>query len=307
VLGAVAGAKYSGWNGLLESQRDYLDDFWDCADVEVEGDADCQQAVRFGLFHVLQASARGRTSGDPGKGLTGTGYDGHTFWDTEGFVLPVLTYTAPYAAADALRWRASTLDLARERAAELDLAGAAFPWRTIQGQECSAYWPAGTAAWHINADIAMAFERYRVVTGDDSLEADCGLTVLVETARLWMSWAITTGTGSGISTRHGFPTSTPPVVRDQRLHQSDGRAQPSWPRRRPAADIPTRPMRWGLSSEETARMARCRRRGAHPLRRRARRTSTVRGLHQPAGMGLHQEHVVSVALHEAYVRLYPLR
>jgi trehalose/maltose hydrolase-like predicted phosphorylase len=187
VLGAVAGAQYSGWDGLLKSQRDYLDDFWDSADVEVEGDADCQQAVRFGLFHVLQASARAERRAIPGKGLTGTGYDGHTFWDTEGFVLPVLTYTAPYAAADTLRWRASTLDLARERAAELDLAGAAFPWRTIQGHECSAYWPAGTAAWHINADIAMAFERYRVVTGDDSLEADCGLTVLVETARLWMS------------------------------------------------------------------------------------------------------------------------
>jgi trehalose/maltose hydrolase-like predicted phosphorylase len=187
VLGAVAGAQYSGWDGLLESQRDYLDDFWDSADVEVDGDPDCQQAVRFGLFHVLQASARAERRAIPGKGLTGTGYDGHTFWDTEGFVLPVLTYTAPYAAADALRWRASTLDLARERAAELDLEGAAFPWRTIRGQECSAYWPAGTAAWHINADIAMAFERYRVVTGDDSLEAECGLTVLVDTARLWMS------------------------------------------------------------------------------------------------------------------------
>jgi trehalose/maltose hydrolase-like predicted phosphorylase len=186
-LGAVAGAQYCGWDGLLEAQRDYLDDFWDCADVEVEGDPDCQQAVRFGLFHVLQASARAERRAIPGKGLTGTGYDGHTFWDTEGFVLPVLTYTAPYAAADALRWRASTLELARERAAELDLAGAAFPWRTIRGQECSAYWPAGTAAWHINADIAMAFERYRVVTGDDSLESECGLTVLVDTARLWMS------------------------------------------------------------------------------------------------------------------------
>ena len=187
VLGAVAGAQYSGWDGLVKAQRDNLDEFWDCADVEVEGDPVSQQAVRFGLFHVLQASARAEQRAIAGKGLTGTGYDGHTFWDTEGFVLPVLTYTAPKAAADALRWRASTLELARERAAELDLAGAAFPWRTIRGQECSAYWPAGTAAWHVNADIAMAFERYRVVTGDGSLEADCGLTVLVETARLWMS------------------------------------------------------------------------------------------------------------------------
>jgi alpha,alpha-trehalose phosphorylase len=184
---AVSGARYTGWTGLLESQRTYLDDFWDCADVEVEGDPDSQQAVRFGLFHVLQASARAERRAIAGKGLTGTGYDGHAFWDTEGFVLPLLTYTTPHAAADALRWRASTLDVAKERAAQLDLEGATFPWRTIRGQECSAYWPAGTAAWHINADIAMAFERYRTVTGDNSLEADCGLKVLVETARLWLS------------------------------------------------------------------------------------------------------------------------
>lgn len=185
--GAITGARYVGWQGLLDAQREYLDDFWDCADVEVEGDADSQQAVRFGLFHILQASARAEQRAIPSKGLTGTGYDGHAFWDTEGFVLPVLTYTAPHAAADALRWRASTLDLAKERAEELGLDGAAFPWRTIRGQECSGYWPAGTAAFHINAAIAMAFERYRIVTGDQSLEEDCGLAVLIETARLWRS------------------------------------------------------------------------------------------------------------------------
>jgi alpha,alpha-trehalose phosphorylase len=187
VAGAMKGARYTGWQGLLETQRAYLDDFWDSADVEVDGDPACQQAVRFGLFHVLQASARAERRAIPGKGLTGTGYDGHAFWDTEGYVLPVLTYTHPDAAADALRWRASTLDLARQRAQELDLNGAAFPWRTIRGQECSAYWPAGTAAWHVNAVIAAAFERYRIVTGDHSLEAECGLAVLVETARLWRS------------------------------------------------------------------------------------------------------------------------
>jgi alpha,alpha-trehalose phosphorylase len=187
VAGALHGARYSGWQGLLDSQRAYLDDFWECADVEVEGDSESQQAVRFGLFHLLQASARAERRAIPSKGLTGTGYDGHAFWDTEGFVLPVLTYTAPHAVADALRWRASTLQLAKGRAAELGLEGAAFPWRTIRGQECSAYWPAGTAAWHINADIAMAFERYRTVTGDHSLEEECGLAVHIETARLWLS------------------------------------------------------------------------------------------------------------------------
>ncbi|MBB3602333.1 trehalose/maltose hydrolase-like predicted phosphorylase [Mycolicibacterium sp. BK556] len=187
VAGGLAGARYTGWEGLLQTQREYLDEYWDCADVELDGDPGCQQAVRFGLFHVLQASARAERRSIPGKGLTGPGYDGHAFWDTEGFVLPVLTYTKPDAAADALRWRASILDLAKKRAEQLDLKGAAFPWRTIRGEECSAYWPAGTAAWHVNADIAMAFERYRTVTGDHSLETDCGLAVLVETARLWIS------------------------------------------------------------------------------------------------------------------------
>ncbi len=187
VAAALTGARFSGWDDLLRSQRDYLDEFWDAADVEVEGDPDVQQAVRFGLFHVLQSGARAEQRAIGAKGLTGPGYDGHAFWDTEGFVLPALIATVPEAAADALRWRHSTLDMARERAGTLGLSGATFPWRTIRGQECSAYWPAGTAAFHVNADIAMAVERYRIVTGDDSLERDCGLELLVETARLWVS------------------------------------------------------------------------------------------------------------------------
>ncbi len=187
VAAALTGAMHAGWDGLLAAQREYLDEFWDVADVQVDGDAAVQQAVRFGLFHVLQAGARTERRCIAAKGLTGPGYDGHAFWDTEGFVLPVLILTKPQAAADALRWRASILDAARHRAQTLGLAGAAFPWRTINGQESGAYWPAGTAAFHINADIASAFEDYRLVTGDGELERECGMSVLVETARLWCS------------------------------------------------------------------------------------------------------------------------
>jgi trehalose/maltose hydrolase-like predicted phosphorylase len=187
VAAALSSARYSGFDGLMQEQREYLDEFWESADVEVEGDADIQQAVRFGLFHVLQAGARAERRCIPAKGLTGPGYDGHTFWDTEGFVLPVLTYTQPVAAADVIRWRHSTLDLAKEHAAKLGLKGAAFPWRTIRGHECSGYWPAGTAAFHINADIADAVERYRNVTGDDSVDRTAGVELLVETARMWVS------------------------------------------------------------------------------------------------------------------------
>jgi alpha,alpha-trehalose phosphorylase len=186
-VAALTEARHTGWEGLLAGQRDYLDDFWQSADVELEGDTELQQAVRFALFHTLQAGARAEQRAIPAKGLTGPGYDGHTFWDSERFVLPVLTYTAPRAAADALRWRHATLDLARERARQLGLEGAAFPWRTIRGQETSGYWPAGTAAFHINADIADAVSRYYAATGDDDFECEVGLELLVETARLWRS------------------------------------------------------------------------------------------------------------------------
>jgi alpha,alpha-trehalose phosphorylase len=187
VEAALAEARHFGWDRLLHSQRTYLDHFWEHADVVIDGDAGLQQAVRFALFHTLQAGARAERRAIPAKGLTGPGYDGHVFWDCETFVLPVLTYTAPQAARDALSWRSLTLDLARERAGVLNLDGAAFPWRTIRGHECSGYWPAGTAAFHINADIADAVVRYVGATGDEDFERDVGLGLLVETARLWRS------------------------------------------------------------------------------------------------------------------------
>jgi alpha,alpha-trehalose phosphorylase len=187
VRAGLAAARYTGWDGLLNEQRDYLDVFWTNADVEIDGDAELQQAVRVAVFHVLQAGARAERRAIGAKGLTGPGYDGHTFWDTETFCVPVLSHLAPDAAADALRWRQSILPLAYERAEQLGLGGAAFPWRTIRGQECSGYWPAGTAAFHINADIADAVRRHVMVTGDTDFEREVGLEVLVATARLWRS------------------------------------------------------------------------------------------------------------------------
>jgi len=187
VAAALTATRYSGWDGLVADQKAFLDEFWSNADIEVQGDAEIQQAVRFAIFHLLQASVRAEQRAIAAKGLTGPGYDGHAFWDTEIFVLPVLTYAIPDAVAHALRWRHSTLPLAKERAAQLGLAGAVFPWRTIRGEECSGYWPAGTAAFHIGADIAAAVVRYVAATGDDEFERDIGLELLVETARMWRS------------------------------------------------------------------------------------------------------------------------
>ncbi|MEU2350665.1 glycosyl hydrolase family 65 protein [Modestobacter sp. NPDC049651] len=187
VEGALATAKLAGWERLLREQRELLDQHWDEADVEIDGDDELQQAVRVGMFHVLQAGLRAERQPIPAKGLTGDGYDGHTFWDTETYVLPVLTYTAPGAVRDALIWRHSTLDMARDRARVLGHAGAAFAWRTIRGEECSGYWPAGTAAFHVNADIADAVARYWWATCDETFDREYGTELLVETARLWAS------------------------------------------------------------------------------------------------------------------------
>ncbi len=188
VAAALAAVMHTGWDGLRASQRAYLDDFWARADVELDGDPALQQATRFALFEVLQSAARAEGRAIPAKGLTGSGYDGHSFWDMETYTLPVLTYVAPQTVRDALGWRHSTLDLARARATELRFEGAMFPWRTISGRECSGYWPAGTAGVHINADIADATRRYLAATGDDpAFEHEIALELLVETARLWRS------------------------------------------------------------------------------------------------------------------------
>ena len=174
-----------GFQDLLDSQRRFLDDFWRRCEVVVDN-PEWQRTIRFNLFHIGQATARVEGGGVPAKGLTGPGYEGHYFWDTEIYLLPFLTYTTPRIAQNLLRERYRFLDKARERARELNQKGALFPWRTINGDEASAYYAAGTAQYHINADIVYALRKYVDVTRDDEFLAKVGAEILVETARLWV-------------------------------------------------------------------------------------------------------------------------
>ncbi|WP_062071539.1 glycoside hydrolase family 65 protein [Demequina sediminicola] len=174
-----------GVDTQFEHQRVWLKDFWDRSDVELEGRDDTQQAVRWNLFQLAQAAARGDGLGVPAKGLTGSGYGGHYFWDGEVYVMPFFTYTSPIIARNALRYRHRMLPAARRRAAELAQHGALYPWRTINGEEASAYYAAGTAQYHIDADIAFAIDKYVRATGDDEFLARNGIDILVETARMW--------------------------------------------------------------------------------------------------------------------------
>jgi len=176
-----------GVDSIFAGQRSYVDDFWTRSDVITEGAPLLQQAVRFNLFQLLQASARAEGHGIPAKGLTGRGYEGHYFWDAEIYVMPFLTYTAPHLSKSLLRHRYGMLDKARRRAVEVSQRGALFPWRTINGDEASAYYAAGTAQYHIDADIAYALTQYVRATGDTDFLARYGTEILVETARLWVS------------------------------------------------------------------------------------------------------------------------
>jgi alpha,alpha-trehalose phosphorylase len=184
-----------GFEQLLNSQEQYLDDFWRRSDVRIRdvrqdhlkrSTVEIQQAIRFNLFHILQASARAEDAGVPAKGLTGKAYEGHYFWDTEIYVLPFLTYNSPRIARNLLTFRYKMLPQARARAKQLGHRGAMFPWRSISGEEASAYYAAGTAQYHINADIMYALRKYVQATGDDRFLRDYGAEMLVETARLWV-------------------------------------------------------------------------------------------------------------------------
>lgn len=178
-------AEADGVGRIATEQAAWLDKFWGASDVVIHGDDAAQQALRWNLFQLAQASARTQEQGIAAKGVTGGGYDGHYFWDTEVYVAPFLAYTMPDAARKVLRFRWRMLNAARQRAQEMSQVGALYPWRTINGEEASAYYAAGTAQYHINAAVVMALRRYLEASGDIDFLSHEGAEILVETARLW--------------------------------------------------------------------------------------------------------------------------
>ncbi|MBA2133867.1 glycoside hydrolase family 65 protein [Capillibacterium thermochitinicola] len=183
----VRQAEEAGFTRLRLDQQEYMAAFWAQADIEVKGDPLVQQGLRFNAFHLLQAVGKDGITNIGAKGLTGEGYEGHYFWDTEIYILPFFTNCNPAIGRALLTYRYHTLDRARRRALEIGLTrGALYPWRTIGGDECSTFFPAGTAQYHINADIAYAIKKYVELTGDRDFLFTYGAEILFETARLWM-------------------------------------------------------------------------------------------------------------------------
>ncbi|MFL2100961.1 glycoside hydrolase family 65 protein [Desemzia sp. FAM 23989] len=189
VRSLLKAALSKGYETVKEEHIKMMSDFWQKSDVIIEGDEQLQKGLRFNLFHLHQAAGRDGKTSISAKGLTGPGYDGHYFWDTEMYMLPFFIYTQPEIAKQLLLYRHSILPAARVRAKELSVQqGALFPWRTINGLEASVYYPAGTAQFHINADIAHAVYTYIKATGDKEFAFNEGLEILIETARFWTAF-----------------------------------------------------------------------------------------------------------------------
>lgn len=183
---ALNDAVQMDFSGLETAQRAYLQSFWNHIDVKIDGDAAIQQGIRYNLFHVLQSTGRDGRTGVGAKGLSGEGYEGHYFWDTEMYVNPLYSYTIPQFSRKLLEFRYHGLDAARANARLLGHSkGALYPWRTINGSEASAYYPLGSAQYHINADIAYAVNQYATASGDENFMSDMGTEILCETARVW--------------------------------------------------------------------------------------------------------------------------
>ena len=218
-------ASLSSWSGRRPARQR----FWDRADVEVEGAAPrLQQVIRWNLFQLLQATERAEGARRRARGLTGRSYEGHYFWDMEIYVLPFLIYTQPRMARNLLKFRYDMLDRARARARELGHRGATFPWRTINGDEASAYYAAGTAQYHINAAIAYALRKYVEVSGDEEFLRGFGAEILVETARFWYDLGFFSDRQDGKFCIHGVtgPGRVHRRRQQQRLHQPDGPRKP---------------------------------------------------------------------------------
>ena len=214
--------EHEGFDSLVAAQEAWLDEFWANSDIEISGAPSAgspdhapseQQAMRWNLYQLAQASAQTGEQGIAAKGVSGGGYEGHYFWDTEMYIAPFLSYTRPEAARQVLRFRWQMLPIARQRAVALNQVGALYPWRTINGEEASAYYAAGTAQYHINADIALALKRYVDASGDIAFIAGDGAEILIETARLWADLGFFStrnsrngnGNGNGNGNAHGGP------------------------------------------------------------------------------------------------------
>lgn len=169
---------------LYKDQREYLKDFNNRSAIEFLDNEELDKAMDFMKFHLLQSTSQDSYGNIAAKGLSGEGYEGHYFWDTEIFLFPIWLLWDKDRARNLLLFRYNQLDAARLRAKEMGhRKGVCFPWRSISGIESSGYFPAGSAQYHNNFDIAYSFIQWWLSNRDMEFLADYSMEVLLETAR----------------------------------------------------------------------------------------------------------------------------
>lgn len=176
------GNREKGFEFFLAEQVEFWKEHWEKADIKIEGSPADQQAVRYSLFQLKQQLATVNNCSIGATGLTGPGYSGQVFWDTEMYLMPYYNFTDPYSQKELLMYRYRILDKARARAKEFDLRGAMYAWCSIDGEETSVVYEASTAEYHLNSDIAYAVWRYVDTTGDKDFLYNYGAEVVLETA-----------------------------------------------------------------------------------------------------------------------------
>ncbi len=195
-----AEAAAMGFDALAEATRAVWSEKWAAADVEIEGDRLAQKALRYCLFQLMQTCPEHDDRVAIGaKALSGPGYRGHFFWDTEMFMEPFFAHTNPRAARNFSVYRHRTLPESRERAESMGCGGARFPWEgTLTGREQCPTWielpdggeeriVTGDQEDHISADVAYGAWHYYATSGDEEFWLRYGLELVVETARFWQS------------------------------------------------------------------------------------------------------------------------
>jgi trehalose/maltose hydrolase-like predicted phosphorylase len=193
----------SGYDGLFARHKESWSDFWRNADIIIEGDDKAQRAIRYNIYQLrISASAHDSRYSIAAKGLTGFGYLGHIFHDTENFMLPFFIYIQPSIARNLLLYRYHLLPAAREKARQNGFEGAQYPWEsTLDGKDATPETiihpelrvlisvPHARRELHITADIAYRVWQYWYMTGDDVFVREYGAELLLSTAMFWASRA----------------------------------------------------------------------------------------------------------------------
>lgn len=170
-----------------KQQKTYLQNYWQNCYVDIKGDELLNTALNYNLYQLLQSVSKDEYGNISPKGLSGEGYEGQYFWDSEMYIQPFFTITNPQVTKQLISYRYTTLSSAKENAKRLGHSkGALYPWRTIMGKECSGYFPAGSAQYHINGAIAYAIIAYYLATKDKPFMLKKGAEIIYETARLWI-------------------------------------------------------------------------------------------------------------------------